>query len=614
MNGRILELAKNPNLLQHSDLELLKGEITKYPYVQSLRALYLLGTHRLHPENYTNELSVTAAYTTDKKILYQLINPKTELSAQAPEESDLTEKIVAKEETNVNNIEENVTSEEQKIIPEKYTAIPSKEVEIPQPVYVNGELNRILFPGEEDFMNSDPETIDLESTMESGKIILKDKGETSLQPVSTLAEKNVPREELPTEPLPQDEIVNEIIAANVDEKTAKSSADKFDNPAESLDAHPVLKSHLETAQTHQEVSPTLDYTEEKIIDENNITAQKEEIQDPQKLSFHGLEEFLPDVKIEASPRETVKSQAPKPAANKLEEDMNRLIAEVEAKLKLSKKPKAEPEIESADNRAVNFSETQSFEIKRDNLVEEIPQSEKNSEEKNSGENTEIIPKTDVRPKPEAVEKKLEVSSPAWKPMSFTANTPDALISEKQGDEKIETSATPSKSSGKKESEEIEETKEKFEEEPKDSAFPKKTEVISDNILEKESTVHIQKEDDDSNVPTFINTWQNWLKIDRSETTDKTEISITEIKNKVIENFIEKEPKISKLKEESDFVIKERTDDIWHLMTETLANLYIEQKLYAKAIKAFHVLTEKHPEKEQYFAQKINEIKELRQNK
>ena len=49
------------------------------------------------------------------------------------------------------------------------------------------------------------------------------------------------------------------------------------------------------------------------------------------------------------------------------------------------------------------------------------------------------------------------------------------------------------------------------------------------------------------------------------------------------------------------------------MTETLANLYVEQKLYAKAIKAYEVLIEKHPQKEERFNEKIQEIKDLRKN-
>ena len=74
MNSRVLELLKNPDLIRNEDLNLLNAEIQKQPYIQNIRALYLYGTHQFLPENYQQELSRTAAYTTDKKILYQFIN------------------------------------------------------------------------------------------------------------------------------------------------------------------------------------------------------------------------------------------------------------------------------------------------------------------------------------------------------------------------------------------------------------------------------------------------------------------------------------------------------------------------------------------------------------
>lgn len=49
------------------------------------------------------------------------------------------------------------------------------------------------------------------------------------------------------------------------------------------------------------------------------------------------------------------------------------------------------------------------------------------------------------------------------------------------------------------------------------------------------------------------------------------------------------------------------------MTETLAKLYTEQKLYSKAIKAYETLSEKHPDKKNYFEEKIEEIKEIRKS-
>ena len=118
--------------------------------------------------------------------------------------------------------------------------------------------------------------------------------------------------------------------------------------------------------------------------------------------------------------------------------------------------------------------------------------------------------------------------------------------------------------------------------------------------------------EDSNVPQFINTWQSWLKIDRPNPSVETKIK-EEVKSKVIEKFIETEPKISQLKPESTFVAKEKSDDISHLMTETLANIYVEQKLYSKAIKAFEILKEKYPEKFEHFDAKIEETKEIRAN-
>jgi hypothetical protein len=49
------------------------------------------------------------------------------------------------------------------------------------------------------------------------------------------------------------------------------------------------------------------------------------------------------------------------------------------------------------------------------------------------------------------------------------------------------------------------------------------------------------------------------------------------------------------------------------MTETLAKVYLEQKKYNKAIQAYEILILKYPEKSSFFADQINEIKNLQQN-
>jgi hypothetical protein len=142
-------------------------------------------------------------------------------------------------------------------------------------------------------------------------------------------------------------------------------------------------------------------------------------------------------------------------------------------------------------------------------------------------------------------------------------------------------------------------------EPKKEEKQEETQEVEESEVSEEKVIKPILAD--SNIPGFINTWQNWLKIDRTEEGEKDK----DLKTKVIENFIENNPKISQLKDEVNFVVKEKNDDISHLMTETLANLYVEQKLYTKAIKAFETLIRKTPEKKEYYEGKIQEIKDFR---
>lgn len=533
MNGRILELVKNPELFQIKDLELLNSEIDKHPYIQSIRALHLLGTHRLQPENYSKELSITAAYTTDKKILYQLINSVEEVK---PADAITPEKTVNEPVTKLGS--EN-----------KCVDLQSIPVQTPQPVFVNGELNRILFEGEENFLERESEIIDVESTIESGQIVTH-------------------KSELPIPPL--------------------------------------------QALKLTETEDSENFTEEKVIDEQTISAQEEIVENTMELSFHGTDEFLPEVKITAKIEKTENQKTAKPALNKHEEEMKRLIAEVEAKMKSSRKENkpAENQEEIPADGEVNFGETQSFNFVKTE-EKEIPEEEKISTEKATNKkSTDILQQTDS----------TDEKKPEWKPMSFSTNTPDALLAQKEIEISTEAENTHVPETTVNKEKKIDSSKDEDQEERpvyNVSFFAQNVSAL--NNKEEEKILPILQEPEntqDSNVPTFINTWQNWLKIDRNQqqSTEKIEISITEIKNKVIDSFIEKEPKISKLKEESDFVIKERNDDISHLMTETLANLYTEQKLFTKAIKAYGILSEKHPEKKAHFDNKIQEIKELRQNK
>lgn len=62
--------------------------------------------------------------------------------------------------------------------------------------------------------------------------------------------------------------------------------------------------------------------------------------------------------------------------------------------------------------------------------------------------------------------------------------------------------------------------------------------------------------------------------------------------------------------ENEIIAKSLTEDD-ELVTETLANIYAVQKKYDKALEAFKKLSLKYPEKNSYFATRIEEIEKLK---
>ncbi|MFZ4931382.1 hypothetical protein [Chryseobacterium sp. Mn2064] len=670
MNPRILELIKNPKNIQSEDLNLLKEEIHAFPYIQNIRALHLYGVHLYEKENYQKELSTTAAYTTDKKILYQLINgkirpqskPDPVTEKQAERTVEKPSQYIAKSKTFPIQREAGIPAETPAENEENTCSIPAK-TEVTA-IYVNGERNRILFEGEENFLNEEnSETIDLESTLESGTLVTQK-----------------------TEPVKEPETIQEE-KEEVQETVEENGGEIF-TPEIIIDEEEIT-SESEEIKVEDEENTSFEETE-PIITETAIEEKSEESQQPEnveiphseteqhqdepdaEVSFHGTDAFLPDVKIQTNNEEiTETAEVSQPNINKHEDEMRRLIEEVEKKMKETKSVDSieeKTETESVPDHEISFGETQSFHFWSTSDEPSVPKEEKEEPIQNEVVETQV---PDVKEDSllEDVEEEIipETETPSvWKPMSVESNLPDSLISksahvpepavkaiveetnsEAKEEEAVQENKKPEvlveeelpvvEENSKDETslEIIEEDENKTEEPDSKGEVPVMnvsffgTDISSLSVEEKEKEkAKGNKEDEpveekavqntevkktsqtlaDSNVPGFINTWQSWLKIDR---TDEVEKEKTEIKEKAIEIFIENNPRISQLKEESTYVVKEKNDDISHLMTETLANLYFEQKLYTKAIKAFEILIKKTPAKKKYFESKIQEIKDFR---
>jgi len=162
-------------------------------------------------------------------------------------------------------------------------------------------------------------------------------------------------------------------------------------------------------------------------------------------------------------------------------------------------------------------------------------------------------------------------------------------------------------------------------------------IEADKILDKELfkeksdlTFHlkeIETLEDSTNekLPVSFNpnerhSFEEWLKFSiktkpkQSIELEKTIASTINREKKfdLIEKFIEQNPKITPNKE-TNFdgnLISENSTAIQVIMTETLAKVYVSQKKYKKAIRAYKILSLKYPEKSGFFADQIRALSQL----
>ena len=125
----------------------------------------------------------------------------------------------------------------------------------------------------------------------------------------------------------------------------------------------------------------------------------------------------------------------------------------------------------------------------------------------------------------------------------------------------------------------------------------------------------------STEPHSFNEWMQLISqnpVNRGENTKNIieKKSKTEEKFQLIDRFIESKPKIIPTEKNTvnQYIIEDVEDENDSLMTETLAKVYLEQQKYESAIKAYHILSLKYPEKSVFFADRIKAIKILQKNK
>jgi len=146
------------------------------------------------------------------------------------------------------------------------------------------------------------------------------------------------------------------------------------------------------------------------------------------------------------------------------------------------------------------------------------------------------------------------------------------------------------------------------------------------LNEVNSEIKINSNNDSINESETTFSFSDWLKKFPSQEKDEKlieqeqEVKEREIKYKLIDDFLEKNPKIIPNKKSENFTSPvasnfiQNSEEYSDLMTETLAQIYIEQKKFDKAIKAYKILILKYPEKNGLFANRIKEIENLKNYK
>ena len=106
---------------------------------------------------------------------------------------------------------------------------------------------------------------------------------------------------------------------------------------------------------------------------------------------------------------------------------------------------------------------------------------------------------------------------------------------------------------------------------------------------------------------------DWIKYSERKSNSGIDAKIP-LGNKInlIDDFIDKNPSISRVDKNQEItdIELENVFSPEELMTETLAKVFLKQKKYGKALKAYRILSLKYPEKNAFFAVQINKIKEI----
>ncbi len=630
---KIEEYIKNPSLLGKKDFAELTRLIEDYPYFQTAHMLLVGAAKNSDEKDFDEIIAKSSAFISNRQMLYILVNkgqeelPKKKESVVTNKNIDNIKSVTKIEETKNEEIKKEQPEDIQSIINSAIEKVENKTMPIPESEKLTEKgknvhsslLNDIMIPIVESEKTGKPllkeakpkEESKLETIVESIKpaetvvkkeenaiIVAEKKSEEKVKPVS--GEKDETKNIL-SEMKTSAEVIDHIISEKLTEKP------KLEEPKEFVKEN---KTIIEDTKTVIE-EPKKVVREPRVITnqhENKVEIEKFEIKRDNNISTKSITDDIFDkianLKIDKSKTNIIDGKT-----NGVRKDD-------------IFKTKREPIISKKSEPDINLnSESEIVIIKEDSKVDSAEIKE--------------IKKRDIVTNLESINERIEKEEKLKKEEIILE---EKTIIETKLDNSDE--EKPLELPDKEEVEFIKKVIAEIKGEPKSEAKPKeeiKPEVIVDKIevekvieklekvseIKEEIKISISKE---KPVDIIINNEKDLAKIKEKEEKDAADSVFNKIaefkkrrtagkqeKEELVEKFIQTEPRLDRTKEidiKGD-VSKESTKEKQPVVTELMANIFINQGHYDKAIDIFEKLILKNPEKKDYFASKIAETQKLR---
>ncbi len=597
-----IDLLEAPEKAKEKGIDELKKLAQAHPYSQPLQLLYAIRLRKSSEHLFNQQLGKASILTNDRSVLFDLFEQE-ELDVLQQEQEERTTTISAK--GMISDLTEEMLIQE-------------------------GETERASLPGSEDDT----------ALPEKEKEISKEPEEAQkLEPLKVLSAENSENSEEPEEPE-----VEEASDSSEEEENRPEEGEEKDTPAKkterkekniaSLPADERIKAILERNRKLREDFESKKRKGEAPLSDMDMRLKKI------REKLEGLKR-KPEESEQEIPEEEQRNSLPEPdeipAPAVSEEDKQEQLATLEEEAEQETKDERQAEGTSVYTEAQADEEVE--------VQEEMSLAgEASSDEEKEGD-TPHFTATDDEPEvdktkedfdfgpliTESIEEENVEEEALTESLAFEVEEEDEAQEEASPEK--ETTEAPTPVSGETE-ETLEQTTAEtaadtdVEPEAQGDGDEKREAFVLESKEEAMPESHpVEPEKADAGETMSFADWVKRLNKTGGSSVERLEARVSpsvepgnfDEKVQLLDSFVEKLPSLKKKVApgpkstpiEIGNLVNEGSD---RLVTETLAKVYIEQKHYDKAMKAYQILKLKYPEKSAFFAAQILEIKKLKDNK